>query len=57
MSILFTAVFAASLTFVILSALRMLFGDLRVDEEGQHEGLDLAEHSESAYTMGGQSAA
>jgi Amt family ammonium transporter len=56
-SILFTAPFAAALTFVILSALRMLFGDLRVDEEGQHEGLDLSEHSESAYTMGGQSAA
>ncbi len=56
-SVLFTAAFGMGLTFVILSALRLLFGELRVDEEGEHEGLDLAEHSESAYTMGGQSTA
>jgi Amt family ammonium transporter len=56
LSVIFTAVFAIGLTFVILSALRLLFGDLRVDAEGEYEGLDLAEHSESAYTLGGQSA-
>jgi Amt family ammonium transporter len=55
-SVIFTAVFAMGFSFVILSVLRLLFGDLRVDEEGEHEGLDLSEHSESAYTMSGQSA-
>jgi len=53
-SVLFTAGFGMGLTFVILSALRLVFGELRVDEESEHDGLDLAEHSESAYTMGGQ---
>jgi len=53
LSVIFTAGFGMSLTFVILSALRWVFGDLRVDEEGEHEGLDLAEHRESAYTLGG----
>jgi Amt family ammonium transporter len=56
-SVIFTAAFAMALTVGILSVLRLVFGDLRVDEEGEHEGLDLAEHSETAYTMGGQSAA
>ena len=53
---MFTAAFAPALTLVILSALRVVFGDLRVDEDGENEGLDLAEHSESAYTLGSQSA-
>jgi ammonia channel protein AmtB len=55
-SVVFTAVFAMGLSFVILLLLRLLFGDLRVDEEGEHEGLYLSEHSESAYTLSGQSA-
>ena len=36
-------------TFVILLIVRALVG-LRVDEEDQHEGLDLTEHAESAYS-------
>jgi Amt family ammonium transporter len=55
-SVFFTGVFAPTLTFVIFFSLRLVFGDLRVDAEGEYQGLDLAEHSESAYTMGGQSA-
>ncbi|MFQ5514001.1 MAG: ammonium transporter [Myxococcota bacterium] len=50
-SIAFTAVFSVFLTLVILTLLRTVFGDLRVGEEQEHEGLDLAEHSESAYVL------
>ena len=49
-SIGFTAIFAPVATVVILLGLRALFGDLRVTDEGEAEGLDLSEHSESAYT-------
>jgi Amt family ammonium transporter len=55
-SVIFVAVFATALTFVILSILKPLFGGLRVDEEDEHEGLDLSEHSESAYQASGQTA-
>ena len=48
-SVLFTAAYACGLTFVILLVLRAVMGDLRVGEEAEHEGLDLAEHSETAY--------
>jgi Amt family ammonium transporter len=48
-SIGFTAVFAVALTMVILFALKLVLGDLRVSEEDEHTGLDLSEHSESAY--------
>jgi Amt family ammonium transporter len=51
-SILFTAVFAPLATFLILIALRAIFGSLRVDDEAEFVGLDLAEHSESAYEFG-----
>jgi Amt family ammonium transporter len=51
LSVGFTAVFACSLTYLMLLGLRLLFGDLRVSEAGEAEGLDLAEHSESAYTL------
>ena len=49
--IIFTAVFAIVLTLIILVVLRLLFGDLRVDEEGESTGLDLTEHSETAYSQ------
>jgi Amt family ammonium transporter len=49
-SIGFTAVFAPVLTVLILLALRAVFGDLRAGDEGEAQGLDLSEHSESAYT-------
>ena len=50
-SIIFTAVFAIVMTLIILVVLRLLFGDLRVDEEGESTGLDLTEHSETAYSQ------
>ena len=50
-SIIFTAVFSIVLTLIILVVLRLLFGDLRVDEEGENTGLDLTEHSETAYSQ------
>ncbi len=55
-SVIFVAVFAPAMTFVILSILKPLFGGLRVDEENEHAGLDLSEHSESAYQASGQTA-
>jgi Amt family ammonium transporter len=48
-SILFTAVFSIVMTLIILFVLRALFGSLRVTEDEEAQGLDLSEHSESAY--------
>ncbi|MEO8604007.1 MAG: ammonium transporter, partial [bacterium] len=48
--ILFVAIFAPVATAIILSLLKMVFGSLTASEEAQFEGLDLSEHSESAYT-------
>jgi len=47
--IAFVIAFAPIATAGILLALQALFGSLRVDEENEVQGLDLAEHSESAY--------
>jgi Amt family ammonium transporter len=49
----FVAVFAPLATAVILLGLRFVFGSLRVAEEAEIEGLDLSEHSESAYGLMG----
>jgi Amt family ammonium transporter len=51
----FVALFAPLATFVILKGLALVFGGLRSSEEAEFEGLDLAEHSESAYALGGAS--
>ncbi len=48
-SVLFTAVFAPAMTLVILFAMRLVMGSLRVDEEAELAGLDVALHSEAAY--------
>jgi Amt family ammonium transporter len=48
-SALATFVFVGIGTFIILYIVNLLFG-LRVDEEAESKGLDLSEHSESAYT-------
>jgi Amt family ammonium transporter len=44
----FTIVYDAVVTFIILKLVGMFVG-LRVSEEAESEGLDLAEHGESAY--------
>jgi Amt family ammonium transporter len=49
-SIGITAVFAPAMTIVILLVMRAVMGDLRVDEESESGGLDLSEHSETAYS-------
>src|SRR6185295_11786814 len=51
----FVAVFAPIATAIILFVLRAVFGSLRVADEDEIQGLDLAEHSESAYGIVGGS--
>jgi Amt family ammonium transporter len=51
-SVLITAAYAPLATLAILFVLRLVFGNLRVGDEAEHEGLDLAEHSETAYLLG-----
>jgi ammonium transporter, Amt family len=51
----FVVVFAPLMTFLILTGLKMAFGSLRVSDEEEAEGLDLAEHQEAAYSMIGGS--
>jgi Amt family ammonium transporter len=48
-SVAFTGVYAMGLSFVILKVLQAVMGDLRVGAESEHQGLDLSEHSETAY--------
>jgi Amt family ammonium transporter len=50
--IVFVALFAPVATAVILAGLKLAFGSLRVDEEDEVGGLDLSQHSESAYSFG-----
>jgi Amt family ammonium transporter len=47
------AIWAPLGTLAILFVLKLLFGSLRVESEAEFEGLDLYEHSESAYTTSG----
>ena len=54
-SVVFTAVFAPAATIVILLVLRAIFGSLRLDEESEFLGVDLSEHSETAYMFGSAS--
>jgi Amt family ammonium transporter len=49
-SVGYVAIAAPLLTFGILSVLKLVFGGLAVDEEAEFNGLDISEHSESAYT-------
>ena len=46
--ILITVVFAAVMTFIILKVMK-LFMDVRVDSSEEADGLDVAEHGETAY--------
>jgi Amt family ammonium transporter len=49
----FVMVFAPMATVAIMLALKMVFGSLRVADEDEAMGLDLSEHSESAYGFAG----
>jgi Amt family ammonium transporter len=49
-SIVIVAVFAMSVSALILFALKAVFGNLRVTDEAESQGLDVHEHSETAYT-------
>ena len=49
--IVFVALFAPIATAVLLALLGVVFGSLRVSEDAEQEGLDLSEHSESAYGL------
>jgi Amt family ammonium transporter len=49
-SIGFTAIYAPVVTFVILYVLKLVMG-LRVADEDEYEGLDVSQHSESAYSF------
>ena len=48
-SVIFTAFYAGGVTLVILVVMKAIMGDLRVSEDDEHEGLDLSQHSETAY--------
>jgi Amt family ammonium transporter len=48
-SIGFTAVYATVATFVVLYVIKGVLGGWRVAEEDESQGLDLSEHSETAY--------
>jgi len=47
-AVLFTIVYDAIVTFVILKVIDMLVG-LRVAEEEEREGLDISQHGEQVY--------
>jgi len=49
-SIGFTALYAPAVTFVILYLLKLVMG-LRVADEDEYDGLDVSQHSESAYSL------
>jgi Amt family ammonium transporter len=51
--IAFVVVFAPLATVAIVLALKPIFGSLRASEEDEVMGLDLSEHSESAYGFAG----
>ena len=53
----FVIVFAPIATTIILLVLKAIFGSLRVSDEIEIGGLDLGEHSESAYGFAGGSVA
>jgi Amt family ammonium transporter len=48
MSIVITIIFAGGMTFLIIKVMKM-FMDIRVDSSEEADGLDVAEHGESAY--------
>jgi len=53
--IAFVVVFAPVMSLIIAMALNALLGGIRVDEEDEDLGLDLSQHSETAYAFGAAS--
>lgn len=51
--VVFVIVFASVATLILLIALKTVFGSLRVSEEEEYDGLDISQHSENAYSLGG----
>jgi Amt family ammonium transporter len=51
-SVAFVTVFAPLVTLILLMALKVIFGSLRVSEEEEYDGLDISQHSENAYSLG-----
>lgn len=49
-SILFTIAYSGILSFIILKGIDVIIG-LRVDEEQEHQGLDIAQHNEEGYLL------
>jgi Amt family ammonium transporter len=49
--IAFVAIFAPVATVIIAGVLQLVLGSLRVADEQELEGLDLAEHGETAYSL------
>jgi len=48
--VIFTVVYTAIVTYIILKVLDMVMG-LRVTEEEESVGLDLAQHNERGYNL------
>ena len=53
-SVGFTAIFAPVATILILTLMRLVMGNLGVDEEDEATGLDVSQHSETAYGLGNE---
>ncbi len=52
-SVGFVTVFSIVATTILLMLLKAVFGSLRVSEEEEYDGLDISQHSENAYSLGG----
>lgn len=52
-SVAFVTVFSIVATTILLMLLKAVFGSLRVSEEEEYDGLDISQHSENAYSLGG----
>ncbi len=50
-SVIFTVVYSAVLSWVLLKIVSAITGGLRVDEEGEYDGLDITLHNEQGYFM------
>ncbi|WP_076416973.1 ammonium transporter [Colwellia sp. UCD-KL20] len=46
-----TLVYTAIVTYILLKLVGLMTGGLRVDEEGEENGLDLVDHDESGYNL------